>query len=158
MSLPGFSGALLLLAASYDEALAPASPQYLVQVLAQNALAGPVAAIVQRVVDGDTIDVRASIWLGQTLNVRVRIDGVDAPELQGRCPEERSLAVAARDFLTQRLEGAEVTLTQVVYDKFGGRVRADVADAKGDVATALLSAGLARPYQGQRREPWCPGT
>ena len=42
---------------------------------------GPVSAVVERVVDGDTLDVRADIWLGQSLNVRVRIAGVDAPEL-----------------------------------------------------------------------------
>ncbi len=74
--------------------------------------------MVQRVADGDTIEVRAAVWLGQTLTIRVRIDGVDAPELEARCAEERRLALAARDFLVRRLEGASVKLTQVVYDKY----------------------------------------
>jgi len=34
-------------------------------------------------------------------------------------------------------------------------VRADVADATGDIAQALLAAGLARAYHGERRETWC---
>ena len=152
-TLPVVAGALLLLAAAMQEGSPPAP-----QLVAAEALAGPVAAIVQRVVDGDTIEVKAAIWLGQTLIVRVRIDGVDAPELEARCPEERKLALAARDFLARRLEGATVKLTRVVYDKYGGRVRADVADATGDVAQALLAAGLARPYHGERREPWCAPT
>ena len=109
-------------------------------------------------VDGDTIEVRASIWLGQTLLVRVRIDGVDAPELEARCSEERRMALAARDYLTQRLSGQQVKLTSVVYDKYGGRVRAHVADGMGDLGNALLTAGLARPYHGERRQSWCAAT
>ncbi|HEY4265726.1 MAG TPA: hypothetical protein VGM72_10435, partial [Micropepsaceae bacterium] len=89
-SLPGLAGALLLLAAASDDAR-PDSPG--LRVTAE-ALEGPVSAVVQRVVDGDTIEVRAAIWLGQSLTVRVRIDGVDAPELKARCPEERQLAIA----------------------------------------------------------------
>jgi micrococcal nuclease len=141
--------AILLAAASSDTVL----PGY--ERLAAEGLAGPVTATVERVVDGDTIDVRAQIWLGQTLSVRVRIDGVDTPEMASRCEEERRMALAARDFLTRRLTGAEVTLTRVVYDKYGGRVRANVADRQGDVARALLSEGYARPYRGERRQSWC---
>lgn len=114
-----------------------------------------VSAVVDRVVDGDTIDVRARIWLGQSLTVGVRIEGVDAPEMRSECADEGRLAVAARDFLTRRLLNREITLLRVVYDKVGGRVRAEISDADGDVAQALLAAGLARPYRGERREPWC---
>jgi endonuclease YncB( thermonuclease family) len=153
-SLPGLAGALLFLAAASDE-VGVSSPT---ERVAAEALEGPVSAVVQRVVDGDTIEVRAAIWLGQTLTIRVRIDGIDAPELEARCPEERRLALAARDFLVRRLEGASIKLTQVVYDKYGGRVRADVADAKGDIAGALLMSGLVRPYHGERRAPWCVAT
>src|SRR5258706_8959811 len=149
-TLPAFAVALLLLAAVMQEGGPPAP-----QLIAAEALAGPVTAIVARVIDGDTIEVRAAIWLGQTLTVRVRIDGVDAPELEARCTEERKLALAARDFLAGRLEGGPVKLTRVVYDKYGGRVRADVADASGDIGHALLAMGLVRPYHGERRESWC---
>lgn len=142
------AGGLLLLAAARG---LPFSSR----LLAAEALDGPVAAKVERIVDGDTIEVRAAIWLGQSLIIRVRIDGVDAPEMEARCAEEKRLALAARDFLVRRLDGAQVKLTRVVYDKYGGRVRADVADTKGDIGNALLVAGLARPYHGERREPWC---
>jgi endonuclease YncB( thermonuclease family) len=153
-SFPGFAAALLLLAAATDEIPLTEAPR---RVAAQG-LDGPVSAKVERIVDGDTIDVRADIWLGQTLLVRVRIDGVDAPELEARCAEERKLALSAREFLVRRLEGASVKLTRIVYDKYGGRVRAEVADSKGDVGEALLTARLARPYHGERRAPWCEQT
>src|SRR3989338_6548178 len=41
---------------------------------------GPVAAAVLEVIDGDTIVVRARIWLGQAVETRVRLSWADAPE------------------------------------------------------------------------------
>ena len=149
-SFVGFAGVLLFAAAWGKAAFTPV-PQRIVA----EGLEGPVNATVERVIDGDTIQVRADIWLGQSLSIRVRIEGVDAPELEGRCPEERERALAARDFLVRRLGNGTVKLTRVVYDKYGGRVRAHLADARGDIAEALLAANLARPYFGGRREPWC---
>ena len=150
---PGLAGVLRLLAGVTDETTSPVdtAPQRLVA----ESLAGPVTAVVDRVVDGDTIEMKARIWLGQSLTVRVRIDGVDAPELEARCSEERRMALAARDYLARRLLGAEVKLSRVAYDKYGGRVRASVADSHGDIAEALLAEGFARAYAGERRQPWC---
>jgi endonuclease YncB( thermonuclease family) len=146
----GLAGLLLFAAASHEAAFAPIPKRLVAQ-----GLEGPVNATVERVIDGDTIEVRADIWLGQSLLIRVRIDGVDAPELEARCPEERVRALASRDFLVRRLTGSTVKLSRIAYDKYGARVRARVADAQGDLAEALLTAGLARPYYGGRREPWC---
>jgi len=145
-----FAGLILFAAASREAAFAPLAKRIVAQ-----GLDGPVNATVERVIDGDTIEVRADIWLGQSLLIRVRIDGVDAPELEGRCPEERVRARSSRDFLLRRLGGGMVKLTRIAYDKYGGRVRARVADVQGDISEALLAAGLARPYYGGRREPWC---
>jgi endonuclease YncB( thermonuclease family) len=123
--------------------------------LAKASFEGPVNADVVHVVDGDTFEARAAIWLGQSIEVRVRIAGVDAPELHARCDEERARAEAARDWLVRRIEGAEVRLSEVHYDKYGGRVDATVRDGHGDVGAALIAAGLARPYRGGHRGGWC---
>ena len=48
-------------------------------------LAGPVPARILRVIDGDTLRVRTRIWLGMDMEIDVRINGIDAPELRGRC-------------------------------------------------------------------------
>ena len=119
------------------------------------AFEGPVRAQVVRVLDGDTFDASARIWLGQAIEIRVRIMGIDAPELRARCDAERERAEAARDFLARRIEGNEVKLTSVRYDKYGGRVDAAVADESGDIARAMLKARLARSYEGGRRASWC---
>ena len=126
-------------------------------VRAVDTLPGPVAATVTEVVDGDTIGVRARIWLGQSIAVRVRVAGIDAPELRGACALETAMARRARDEVTRRALGQDVQLWEIAYDKYGGRVVARVTLPDGaDLAGALLEAGLARPYAGAARQPWCP--
>ena len=123
---------------------------------AREPLPGPVPAQVIQVIDGDTIAVKARIWLNQELETRVRLAGVDAPELAGRCERERALAARARAFLEAMLDGGEVVLSQIQYGKFAGRVVARVETSSGeDLSAALLAAGLARAYAGGPRAPWC---
>jgi endonuclease YncB( thermonuclease family) len=118
-------------------------------------LPGPFPADVIKVVDGDTIAVKAQIWIGIELSVDVRIRGIDAPEIRGRCREEAILATAATDRLIE-LAGASIVLSQVREDKYGGRVLADVANVSGDdIGAEMLKSGLARPYEGGRRGGWC---
>ena len=119
-------------------------------------LEGPIAAHVLRVIDGDTIEVRARIWINQDLTTHVRLDGIDAPELRGSCERERDLARAARDFLAARIEHRGVKLRDVGFDKYGARVVARVEDLDGgDLAAALLAARLAERYDGGARGSWC---
>lgn len=125
---------------------------------ARERLPGPIPASVAAVIDGDTLRVKARVWLGQEVDTLVRLLGVDAPELDGRCADERQRAEAARAFLRRRAQGGRVSLVDVRTDKYGGRVLARVLDADGtDLGAALVAAGLARPYGGARRTPWCPG-
>lgn len=118
---------------------------------------GPVEAEVVGVVDGDTLRVRALVWVDLTVEVLVRIRGIDAPELHGRCPEERERAQEATALLATTIGNGPVGLTAVEGDKYFGRVLADVHTAAGsDVALAMLASGLVRGYDGGRRAPWCP--
>lgn len=126
-------------------------------VAARDRLPGPIPAAVAAVIDGDTLRVKARVWLGQEVDTLVRLLGVDAPELDGRCAEERRRAEEARAFLRRRAQGGRVSLVDVRTDKFGGRVLARVLDDDGtDLGAALVAAGLARPYGGGRRGAWCP--
>src|SRR4029079_2559455 len=105
-------------------------------------------AEVSRVIDGDTFEARVKIWPGMEAVTRVRLRGVDAPEMKARCEDERVKAIAARDALTQMLNEGAVGLSNVSQDKYGGRVDADVSTANTrDVGEALLALGLARRYE-----------
>jgi endonuclease YncB( thermonuclease family) len=125
--------------------------------LRPGAALGPVyPADLVRVVDGDTFEARVHVWPGLEVTTRVRLRGIDAPELRGRCPQEQRQAEQARDALAKVLSGRDIRVTAVVLDKYGGRVLASVSarDAP-DVSAALLTAGQARAYGGGRREGWC---
>ena len=128
----------------------------LVLVGSGETLPGPIPAEVLKVVDGDTLEVEARIWLGQGVQVSVRLRGVDTPELKGKCEAEREAAAKAKARLMQLVGDGAVKLADVGYDKFGGRVLARVSDSKGrDLAQALIADGLARAYDGRARRAWC---
>jgi endonuclease YncB( thermonuclease family) len=113
-------------------------------------------AEVLRVLDGDTFEARVSLWPGLAITTRVRLRGIDAPELKARCGEERDRAEAARDALRNLLAQGDVGIAHVTLDKYGGRVVADASTrATPDVAAALVDTGSARRYAGGPREGWC---
>jgi len=113
-------------------------------------------AEVVRVLDGDTFEARVHVWPGMQITTRVRLRGIDAPEMRARCDDERVKALTARDELTRLLAEGEVGISRVGQDKYGGRVDADVSTAHTpDVSAAMLEGGFARRYSGGRRESWC---
>ena len=98
-----------------------------------------------RVVDGDTIRVDGA---------PVRVMGMDAPELRGRCPAEIAAARRAKQRMAELIAGG-VTLRRHGWDRYR-RLLAVVTDHMGrDVAVVMIREGLARPYGGQRRRSWC---
>jgi endonuclease YncB( thermonuclease family) len=116
---------------------------------------GPVAAELLRVIDGDTIEVRARIWLELDLTTRVRLAGIDAPELNGGCAEERRLAQVARTALGEAIGLGPLRLANIRHDKYGGRVTADVLLEDGSsAAAAMLASGAAAEWGSSPR--WCP--
>ena len=124
-------------------------------------MAGPYRAEAIRVVDGDTFEARLRIWFNQEVTVLIRLDGVDAPELKGRCPQETRLALEARDALSAILASGAVSVRDLHADKYNGRAvaRALVTDGSGfdgdDVGALLMAGGYARAYEGRARSPWC---
>ena len=116
---------------------------------------GPYRADVLAVVDGDTVRARVQVWPGQVAEGLIRIDGIDTPELRARCESERQRARQAREYLREMLRGRPLVF-DVRADKYGGRYIGRIVTAQGiDVAQGLIAAGLARPYAGGKRAPWC---
>ncbi len=133
-----------------------ASGTAIAPLMAAETLSGPIAASVLEVVDGDTLRVRVRVWIGQTVDVLVRIRGIDAPEVRARCEVERLLAAEATLALDRAVADREVVLAAVEGDKYFGRVVADVSTAAGlDVAAYMHDNGFARAYDGGTRLGWC---
>jgi micrococcal nuclease len=109
-----------------------------------------------RTIDGDTFEARVHLRPGLDITTRVRLRGIDAPELKAACRQELQMAEAASDALRDLLGQGEVAIYNVGPDKYLGRVVADVATKKTDnVSAALLAAGHARSYTGGHRGGWC---
>ena len=112
-----------------------------------------------RVIDGDTYEVAAP-WLPKDLGttISLRVLGVDTPEHGGRakCMAEAVKSDEAIAFVTESFAAATViTIDLQQWDKFGGRIDGDVLVDGTSIATLLIAAGLARPYDGGAKSSWC---
>lgn len=122
---------------------------------------GPYLAEVTRIYDGDTVTVRAHIWPDHVLKISVRLEGIDTPEIRGRCQAEEDAAVQARDFVANIAEQENNVLwvRDVQLGKYAGRVLGKLQTRMGaDVGTMLINNGLAVPYEQRReqRQRLCP--
>ena len=124
-------------------------------VEAKQILPGPFPFELVEVIDGDTFRARVDIWLGQSVTVKVRLKGVDTPEMNGKCAAEKKLARQAKDFAENWLRKNQAQLVNVHYGTYAGRVLATAQIKNGDsLSAALLAENLAKPYRG-RRAKWC---
>jgi len=61
---------------------------------------------INRVLDGDTLDVTIDLGFDLYKKERVRVAGVDTPEKRTRDLEEKELGIDATNWLKEKLEGA----------------------------------------------------
>ena len=123
---------------------------------ARDVIAGPMTGDVMQVLDGDTVTVRVRIWIGQSIETSVRINGIDTPEMRGKCPREKQMAAAAQAELARLLHNGTIRLTNIHTGKYAGRIVADAETADGkNIRAHMIEKGLARPYGGEKRGAWC---
>ncbi len=109
-----------------------------------------------RTIDGDTFLARVHFADGPQVVTRVRLRGIDAPELKASCQDELRKAEAATDALHDLLGQGAVSIYNIGPDKYRGRIVADVATKHtANVSAALLAGGYARSYKGGHRDGWC---
>ncbi|MQX37118.1 thermonuclease family protein [Roseospira navarrensis] len=116
---------------------------------------GPFLAEVVRVIDGDTVEVRAHIWPDQVVTTAVRLADIDTPELRGRCAAEKAAAERARDHvkaLVIQADGA-LWLRNVRLGTYAGRVLGELETETGlNLGRALIEAGHAVPYADRKAQ------
>ncbi len=109
------------------------------------------------VIDGDTFRADIVGWSPIVAeNIRVRVRGVDSPEIRNsKCEKEKMLARKARSFTARLLWTAQkIELRAIERGKYF-RLLADVVFDGQDLATALIESGHGRPYAGGKRHSWC---
>ena len=88
-------------------------------------------------------------------NIAIRILGIDTPEINGNCQQERQLAIKARDFTRKYLNsGSVISLTDLKRDKYF-RILANVYIDGKNLGDALLMQNLAVVYLGKKKFNWC---
>ena len=108
------------------------------------------------VYDGDTFRVNIDSLppiVGK--NIPVRLEGVDTPEINGKCQYEKDLALEARDFVRNKLSNAvEILLNDLQRGKYF-RIVAKVYIDGVSLEEELLLNGLAYQYKGGKKSNWC---
>ena len=102
-----------------------------------------------KVYDGDTITI-ASVLPNTTEPIyrfSVRLNGIDTPEIRGKTPEEKELAILARDELYNKIYGKVVILKNVGTEKYG-RILADVYLEEENINEWLVTQDFAVRYNG----------
>jgi len=106
--------------------------------------------------DADTFRVNIKGWpgaVGQRMSVRV--NGIDAPEIRGKCEEEKKLARLAKQFTVQLLRsGKVIELRNIKRGKYF-RLLADVYVDNVNLSDALIKTNYARLYDGGTKSNWC---
>ena len=103
---------------------------------------------INRVIDGDTIDVDIDLGFWVTVSYRVRLKDIDAAETRTKDLEEKAEGIKARLWLEKELsrEGEWIIETHK-EDKYG-RILGTLY-LVGDPVTVnerMLNEGIARPY------------
>ena len=116
-------------------------------------------AKINRVVDGDTVDVDIELGFDIVLTgQRVRIMGIDTPESRTSDPVEKVFGLAAKNRLKELLGPTAVLKTQIEKDgddakgKFG-RILGDFVAPDGRMVTeVMIEEGHCVPYFGGSKE------
>lgn len=107
-------------------------------------------ALVTNVVDGDTIDVRADLGFDVCFNVRLRLFGIDTPEVRTRDLEEKERGLIAKNYVESMCLGKEVTIhskkdRQGKYGRYLAEVFVDTEVLS--INSLLLKNGMAEVYR-----------
>ena len=118
-------------------------------------------AVVDRVIDGDTVDVDIDLGFGMWMHKeRIRLHGIDTPESRTRDSVEKKFGYLAKDMVESFLPVGSIQKLVTVKDKAGkfGRIlgKFKIHDGKEDRQTTInewmLENHYAVAYLGQSKE------
>ena len=110
---------------------------------------------VEKVVDGDTIDVVLDLGFDILYKSRVRLYGIDTPESRTRNKDEKARGKMAGSFLKEAIEdGEKIVIQTKLKDSKGkyGRVLGDVVVDGVNINELMVKCHLAVAYHGQSKK------
>ena len=114
-------------------------------------------AVYVRNYDGDTVTFNLPELhpiIGEKISIRV--NGIDTPEIKGKCEKEKYDAQQAKEMVADILEDAEnIVLRNMERGKYF-RIAADVIVDGESLGDMLIEAGMAVRYDGgKKNKNWC---
>ena len=105
-------------------------------------------ATIERVIDGDTIDVTLDLGFSVKLHKqRVRLAGIDTPESRTRNLEEKALGLKAKDRLIELCVGS-FKIKSLGKGKYGRILGIPYTETSEDICEMLVTEGHAVEYWG----------
>jgi len=108
------------------------------------------------VYDGDTLRVNIDSFpdiIGE--NIRIRLKGIDAPEIKGKCQKEIDLAILAREYLRNAInQSNQIELRNIERGKYF-RIVGELNIDGINISDSLVENGLAYPFSNRKKRNWC---
>ena len=108
-------------------------------------------AKITNVVDGDTVDAEIDLGFGIKMNERIRLYGIDTPEIRTRDLNEKARGIAAKDFLKKTLQSYNNNIViKTHFNKRGkfGRILGELysQDMTSNINKLLVTEGHVKEY------------
>lgn len=112
-------------------------------------------AEVQRVIDGDTVDINIDLGFDVSLrNQRIRLVGIDTAEVRTTDEDQKWFGMIAKQYVIDLLKDKSIVLHSKEFKGKFGRILGDLYIVEDDkfLTTTLLEDGLAVEYSGSKEK------
>lgn len=101
-----------------------------------------------KVIDGDTLELEIDLGFNITIQERIRLSGIDAPEIRSSDVVEREKANASRLWLEKKVKDKKLKVITEKDDKYGRMLGwVYLEEDPVPLNTQLIKEGLATPYK-----------
>lgn len=114
-------------------------------------------AVITRIIDGDTVDAQIDLGFHTFINHRVRLNGINTPELNSSIFSVREAANKAKERLSELVSKQKLVLLETsksdLYGRFLGTIYLidDVGEVVSNINQILLNEGFAVIYDGKTK-------
>ena len=111
------------------------------------------ACKVNRIVDGDTVDVTLDLGFDIHFFSRVRLYGIDTPESRTRNKDEKARGLLSKKYLVESIADKEVVIKTKMKDSRGkyGRVLGEIWVGRKNINKDMVKNHHAVSYHGQSK-------
>lgn len=111
-----------------------------------------VEATIHEWIDGDTVEVLVYPWRNLCVTERVRVFGINSPEVHSKNAAEKAAGEAARQFACGLAKPFSIVkIREQGQDKYGRFLASIELDGGKDFATTMIESGHAVAYDGGKK-------